>query len=88
VSDRIELEVLDEDAVVARARQFQRDQGVLARLRVQDLQQRLGLDRDRRGPLAVAASERAGHLAAAARTPRFIFSERVTCLRFEYCFHC
>ena len=88
VRDRIELVVLDQDAGVAGAGELQRDQRVRARLRVQDLQQRLGLHRNRRvAALAVAAVEHAGHLAAAARAPRLVLAERVARLCFEYRFH-
>ena len=87
VRDRVELEVLHEHARVARARQLQRDQRVLAGLGVENLQQRLGRHRNRRRAFAVAAVEHRRDLAFATRAPRLIFSERIACLRFEYGFH-
>jgi hypothetical protein len=91
VRDRIELKFLDQHAGIGRAAELQRDQGVGPRFGVENLEERPGIDGNRRGvaipALGAGAVHHGRHPPLAPRPPRFIFSERVSRFCFEYGFH-
>jgi hypothetical protein len=90
VGDRVELVSLDQHPRVAAAGQLQRDQGVGARFRVQNAQQRARVDRNRRRilcPVGGRAVEHRRHQPPTPRAPRFVLADRVPPCRFEYRFH-
>jgi len=87
VPHRVELVFLHHDAEVAAVVELQRDQRVDARLRVQEVRQRLGIDRDGLGLAALAAVEHRRDLPGTAQAARVVAAARITTSGYERGIH-